>query len=77
MYVCSVINLKHTHMKALLNRIDDLMEQIEMGLLTRADAMREVRNIRQSICSMYDEGSDKFMMCIDSLIDAHSMAEDI
>ena len=64
-------------MKNLIKRIDELTETIEMGLLTREQAMVQIRGLRSDIEVKYEEGSDKFMQCIECLIDANSIALEI
>lgn len=62
-------------MKSLLNKIDRLTETIEMGLLTKEEALFEIRKMRSNILDKYEEGSDKFMQCIYPLIDANEIAK--
>ena len=62
-------------MKSLLNKIDRLTETIEMGLLTKEEAMFEIRKMRSNILDKYEEGSDEFMQCIYPLIDANEIAK--
>lgn len=62
-------------MKSLLNKIDKLTETIEMGLLTKEEALFEIRKMRSNILDKYEEGSDKFMQCIYPLIDANEIAK--
>ena len=60
-------------MKQLLRKIDTLTEQIEMGWFTKSEAMFRIRELRSEVCDKYKEGSDNFMTCISSLIDAHEV----
>ena len=62
-------------MKTLLNKIDKLTDQIEMGLLTKAEAMLKLRELRSEVADKFEEGSDKFMQCIYPLIDANEIAK--
>lgn len=62
-------------MKTLLNKIDKLTDQIEMGLLTKAEAMLKLRELRSGVADKFEEGSDKFMQCIYPLIDANEIAK--
>ena len=68
-------NTKIRIMKTLLNKIDKLTETIEMGLLTKEEALFEIRKMRSNILDKYEEGSDKFMQCIYPLIDANEIAK--
>lgn len=62
-------------MKALINKIDKLTEEIEMGFYTKADAMFKLRQLRSEVSDKFEEGSDKFMQCIYPLIDANEIAK--
>lgn len=62
-------------MKTLLNKIDRLTETIEMGLLTKEEALFEIRELRSEVAEKFEEGSDKFMQCIYPLIDANEIAK--
>ena len=64
-------------MKKLLKQIDSLYEMIESGLLTKSEAMRQLRELRLSIADKYNEGSDNFMILIYSLIDVNNLIEDL
>ena len=61
-------------MKTLIEKIDNLTEQIEMGFFTKSEAMFKLRELRSEVADKFEEGSDKFMQCIECLIDAHSIA---
>jgi hypothetical protein len=50
---------------------------IESGLLTKSEAMRQLRELRFSIADKYNEGSDNFMILIYSLIDVNNLIEDL
>jgi hypothetical protein len=64
-------------MKAIIKRISKLEEIIEMGLLTRDQAMQRIRIERSNILDKFEEGSDKFIQCIEALIDVQSLVNDI
>ena len=64
-------------MKTLLNKIDKLTEQIEMGLFTKSEAMFKLRELRSEVAEKFEEGSDKFMECIYALIDANEIAKSL
>ena len=64
-------------MKTLLNKIDKLTDQIEMGLLTKAEAMLKLRELRSEVADKFEEGSDKYMQCIYPLIDANEIAKSL
>ena len=64
-------------MKALLIKIDTLIEQIEAGLLTRGEAFVQLRKLRKEIADKFEEGSDEFIQCISPLIDAHELAQSL
>jgi len=61
-------------MKELINKADQLLETIDMGLLSEEVAFSEIRVLRNEIENAYDEGSDEFMICIYPLIDANEVA---
>ena len=61
-------------MITLIEKIDNLTEQIEMGFFTKSEAMFKLRELRSEVADKFEEGSDKFMQCIECLIDAHSIA---
>ena len=64
-------------MKTLIEKIDNLTEQIEMGFFTKSEAMFTLRELRSEVDDKFEEGSDKFLQCIECLIDAHSIALDL
>ena len=64
-------------MKTLLNKIDKLTEEIEMGFYTKSEAMFKIRELRSEVAEKFEEGSDKFMQCIYTLIDADEMAKSL
>jgi len=64
-------------MKTLLNKIDKLTEQIEMGFFTKSEAMFKLRELRSEVAEKFEEGSDKFMQCIYPLIDANEIAKSL
>ena len=64
-------------MITLLNRINHLYENIEMGFLTKGQAMTAMRSMKFSILDKFEEGSDNFITCINTLIDVNSLVEDI
>jgi len=61
-------------MKNLLKKADQLSENIEMGFYTKSQALSMLRGLRNEIAEKFDEGSDEFIQCIQSLIDAHEIA---
>lgn len=64
-------------MKTLLNKIEKLTEQIEMGFFTKAEALQKLRELRSEVAEKFEEGSDKFMQCIYFLIDADELAKSL
>lgn len=64
-------------MKTLLNKIDKLTEEIEMGFYTRSEAMAKLRELRSEVAEKFEEGSDKFMQCIYPLIDANEIVKSL
>ena len=62
-------------MKTLLNKIDKLTDQIEMGFFTKSVAMFKLRELRSEVAEKFEEGSDEFMQCIYPLIDANDIAK--
>ena len=64
-------------MKTLLRKIDELAANIEMGIYAKSEAMLKIRELRTEVSSKFQEGSDNFMMCIHSLIDAHDLAKEL
>ena len=62
-------------MKNLLNKIDKLTEEIEMGFYTKSEAMFKLRQLRSEVVDKFEEGSDKFMQCIYPLIDANEIVK--
>lgn len=61
-------------MKNLIKKANKLIDSIEMGLLTKKEAMSQIRGLRTEIVDKYQEGTDEFIQCISPLIDAHSVA---
>ena len=64
-------------MKTLLNKIDKLTEQIEMGFFTKSEAMLKLRELSGEVDEKFEEGSDKFMQWIYPLIDANEIAKSL
>lgn len=64
-------------MKTILNNIDKLYEAISNGLLTRSEANLKIRELRSSIADKYEEGSDNFTTCINSLVDCHLLINEL
>ena len=69
------ISIKHTTMKTLLKKIDQLTEEIEMGFYTKSEAMIRLRELRSEVTEKFEEGSEKFMQCIYPLIDANEIVK--
>jgi len=61
-------------MKKILQKINTLTEQIEFGFLTKEESFFHLRELRNEVTNKFGEGSTEFMECIESLIDAHSIA---
>ena len=64
-------------MKQLLKQIDTLTNQIELGLYTRQEAMFKIRVLKGIVQDKYDEDSDNYNICLYSLLDAHSSAQNL
>ena len=64
-------------MKTLLNKIDNLIETLEMGLLTESQANIEIRTLHSDILDKYEEGSDNYIICSIELVEAHNLNQDI
>ena len=64
-------------MKKLLKQIDSLYDTIESGLLTKAEAIRQLRELNYDNNERYDEGSDEHMNVYSSLIDVNTLIADI
>jgi len=60
-------------MKKLIKEIDSFYEFIEMGLLTKKETMSKLRELRFRVSDKFDEGSDEFQICINSLIDCSNL----
>jgi hypothetical protein len=63
-------------MKKLLKQIDQLYDMIESGLLTKSEAMRQLRELNYDNNEKYDEGSDEHMNVYSSLIDVNTLITD-
>lgn len=63
-------------MKKLLKQIDSLYEKIDSGLLTKAEAMRQLMDLNYDNNEKYDEGSDEHMNVYSSLIDVNTLIAD-
>ena len=57
----------------LLKEIDALYEQIEMGLMTSKQVTFKLREMRFKCLEKFDESSDEFQICVDSLIDCSNL----
>ena len=64
-------------MKTLLKKIDKLTDQILAGFFTKSEAMFKLRELRSEVAENLEEGSDEFMQCIYSLIDANEIAKSL
>lgn len=64
-------------MKTILSKISRLEQSIELGLLTRNEAMQQLRQLRGLVVDKYEEGTDTFQTLIYSLIDVNSLIQDI
>jgi len=64
-------------MKTLLNKIDKVTEQIEMGFFTKSEAMFKLRELRSEVAEKFEEDSDRYIQCIYPLIDANEMAKSL
>jgi hypothetical protein len=64
-------------MKKLLNQIDSLYANIESGLLTKSEAMSQLRELRFSMADRYEVWSDEFTELMHSLLDVHYLIEDL
>lgn len=63
--------------KQIINKINDLIDIIELGLLTRTEAFAKIRALRAELEDKYEIGSDKFIQCLHPLIDANEIAKDL
>ena len=61
----------------LITKIEDLCETIEMGFLTKGEAMNEIRDFQGIILDKFEEGSNEYMQCMAPLCDAHNIATEI
>ena len=64
-------------MKIIIQTIDNLTEQIEMGFFTESEAMFKLRELRSEVADKFEEGSDEFMRCICPLVDANEIARSL
>jgi hypothetical protein len=64
-------------MKKLLNQIDSLYANIESGLLTKSEAMRQLRDLKFSMADRYEVWSDEFTELMHSLLDVHYLIEEL
>jgi len=64
-------------MKKLLKQIDKLYEMIDSGLLTKSEAMRQLRELRFTMADRYEVWSDEFTILMHSLLDVHYLIEDL
>jgi hypothetical protein len=62
-------------MTTLINKIDKLTDEIEMGFYTKSEAMFKLKQLRGEVAEKFEEGSDEFMQCIYPLIDANEIAK--
>ena len=61
----------------LITKIEDLCENIEMGLLTKGEAMQQIFHYRSIVSEKFAEGTDDYMRCLHPLCDAHNIATEI
>ena len=64
-------------MKKLLKQIDSLYAKVESGILTKSEAMSQLRELRFSIADKYEVWSDEFTLLMHSLLDVHYLIEDL
>lgn len=64
-------------MKKLIFKIDNLIENICSGLLSKKGSLKMIREIRKEIELKFEQDSDQFNTCIESLVDAHGFATEI
>jgi hypothetical protein len=64
-------------MKTLVNKISKLSDQIELGLLSKLEAMQRLRELKHMLSDKYNEGSDEYMTIIYTLIDVNTLIQDI
>ena len=64
-------------MKKLQNLIDNLLERVEMGLLTEQQCRLEMLDLQQDIFSEYGEYSDNSDSLISELLEVNSVYMEI
>jgi hypothetical protein len=64
-------------MKTLLNKISKLYDQIELGLLSKSEAMERLRDLMYTNNEKYDEGSNEYMNIYNSLIEVNTLIQDV
>jgi len=64
-------------MKRYLNQIDKLTETIEMGLLTKTEALNKLKSLHNEIKNKYELGSDQYTMLLYPLINANEIANSL
>jgi hypothetical protein len=57
-------------MKNLLNKANQLLEAIEMGIYTKKQALNMIKNLAYQIELKYKLGSDNYISCMYPLYDA-------
>jgi hypothetical protein len=63
-------------MKKLLKQIDQLYDMIDSGMLTKVEAMRQLRELNYDNNERYDEGSNEHMNVYNSLIEVNTLITD-
>lgn len=64
-------------MKKLEKKINFLISIIELGTLTRKEALYEIRVLKAELDEMFEPGSDKHQTLLYPLIDANELAKDL
>jgi len=64
-------------MKKLQNLIDNLLERLEMGLLTEQQTRLEMLDLQQDIFSKFGEYTDKSDSLISELLEVNSVYMDV
>jgi len=60
-------------LKALFKKIDLLYNQVESKALTGQAAMIKIKELRAECLSAFEQGSDEFTQCIESLSDIQNL----
>lgn len=64
-------------MQKYLNKIEKLTETIEMGLLTKQEALIKLKSLHNEIKEKYGLGSDEHNMLLHPLIDAAELSNNL